>query len=144
MVRLAQLRDARVPETPRDGKSRLDYGDLQSTADLQGIGQCERLALVIEESPIFELVTTPSLALLCFRLNPRKGYSDEELDLLNQRLHTRLDVRSDVFLTQTVLKSVERKFYCLRFAMGGARTTWEDVEKTWEVVVEEGQAVLKG
>ncbi|KAK1926326.1 putative aromatic-L-amino-acid decarboxylase [Papiliotrema laurentii] len=109
-----------------------------------GIGQCERLALVIEESPIFELVTTPSLALLCFRLNPRKGYSDEELDLLNQRLHTRLDVRSDVFLTQTVLKSVERKFYCLRFAMGGARTTWEDVEKTWEVVVEEGQAVLKG
>ncbi len=109
---------------------------------------------MITKSKNFELVTAPSLALLVFRLNPKHNQSgksgelgqsgavDTELDLLNQRLHTRLDGRSDVFLTPTVLKSVERKFYCLRFAMGGVRTTWEDVQETWRVVEEEGERVL--
>ena len=68
--------------------------------------------------------------------------TDAELDLLNQRLHTRLDLRSDVFLTPAVLKSETRKFYCLRFAMGGLNTRSEDVKCTWAIVEEEGAKVL--
>lgn len=89
-------------------------------------------------------MTKPSLSLLVFRLiKAGQKLSDPELDLLNQRLHTRLDARSDVFLTPTVLHSEERDVYCLRFALGGLRTTWEDVMKTWSVVEEEGARALK-
>jgi len=42
-----------------------------------------------------------------------------------------------------MLHSKERDIYCLRFAIGNVRTTWEDVMATWEAVVEEGEAVLK-
>lgn len=107
------------------------------------------------DSPIFEIVTPPSLSLLVFRLknpsNPESSpidktlvpLADPELNLLNQKLHTRLDKRSDVFLTPTMLHSNERDIYCLRFAIGNVRTTWADVEATWSAVVEEGQAVLR-
>lgn len=97
----------------------------------------------MEQSSNFELVTKPSLSLLVFRLKKAgESLTDPELDLLNQKLHTRLDVRSDVFLTPTMLHSKERDLYCLRFAMGGLRTTWEDVMKTWQAVEEEGAKVL--
>jgi len=98
----------------------------------------------VNQTPNFELVTKPSLALLVFRLRPDAdvALTDPELNLLNQRLHTRLDGRSDVFLTPTMLHSEERDVYCLRFAIGSLRTTWEDVEKTWAAVVEEGKTVL--
>jgi hypothetical protein len=79
---------------------------------------------------------------LVFRLKPEGALTDPELNLLNQRLHTRLDARSDVFLTPTMLHSEERDVYCLRFAIGSLRTTWEDVQKSWSVVVEEGKQVL--
>ena len=104
------------------------------------------------DSPIFEIVTPPSLALLVFRLRPSSletkpnsppGLQDPELNLLNQKLHIRLDKRSDVFLTPTTLHSKERDIYCIRFALGNPRTTWEDVIDTWKVVVEEGEAVLR-
>jgi aromatic-L-amino-acid decarboxylase len=113
---------------------------------------CSRLATVVADSPIFELVTPPSLALLVFRLRSSSSskkdqrlvaLTDPELNLLNQKLHTRLDKRSDVFLTPTMLHSNERDIYCLRFAIGNIRTTWEDVQATWDAVVEEGQAVLR-
>lgn len=68
--------------------------------------------------------------------------ADPELNLLNQRLHTRLDARSDVFLTPTMLHSEERDIYSLRFAIGSLRTTWEDVQKTWSAVIEEGKQVM--
>ena len=78
-----------------------------------------------------------------FRLKPEGSeLADPELNLLNQRLHTRLDARSDVFLTPTMLHSEERDIYSLRFAIGSLRTTWEDVQKTWSAVVEEGKQVM--
>jgi aromatic-L-amino-acid decarboxylase len=42
-----------------------------------------------------------------------------------------------------MLHSVEGDIYCLRVALGGKATTIQDVEEVWEVVVQEGQAVLQ-
>jgi hypothetical protein len=87
------------------------------------------------------MVTPPSLSLLVFRLHPLDG--SEDLNLLNQRLHTRLSIRNDVFLTQTMLNSNESDIFCIRFAMGGVRTTIADVEATWSIIKEEASIVLQ-
>lgn len=55
----------------------------------------------------------------------------------------RLNARPEVMLTQTVLKSVESEVYCIRFAIGAQKTTWEDVEEIWHVVEQEGEKLLK-
>ncbi|KAK8846820.1 hypothetical protein IAR55_005908 [Kwoniella newhampshirensis] len=111
----------------------------------RGISQCTLLADIVGRSKNFEIVTKPSLALLVFRLSPssRADLTGDILDVLNQRLHDRLNARYDVFLTQTVLHSVERNIFCIRFAMGGVHTTFDDVQATWSIVEAEGEEVLK-
>jgi len=109
-----------------------------------GIGHAHRLAAIIRASSTFELVTTPRLSLVVLRLRPKDSeMDDEEFNLLNQRLHARLTLRPDVFLTQTVLHGIEREVYCIRFAMGGPNTSWGDVETVWGVVELEGSEVLR-
>jgi len=94
---------------------------------------------------IFEVVAPPSLSLLVFRLVPagQHDLSDAELNLLNQQLHNRLSARYDMMLTQTVLHSIEREIFCIRLAAGGVNTRWEDVERVWQIVVEEGTQLLE-
>lgn len=108
-----------------------------------GIGHCEQLAKIVSANPRFEIVAKPSLALLCFRLVP-EGVTDEaHLNEVNRELHSRLEHRSDLMLTQTVLKSSEgREMFCIRFAMGVQRTTMKDVEEVWAEVDKEAEGVL--
>jgi len=108
----------------------------------QGIEQGKQLYSTIEKSEIFENVTPRSLTLVVFRLKGKGGESDAELNLLNTKFHNRLNARSDTFLTQTVLHSLEREVFCIRIALGGWRTQMEDVEKIWEAVEEEGRKTL--
>ncbi|OWZ66171.1 hypothetical protein AYX15_02457 [Cryptococcus neoformans] len=111
----------------------------------RGIEQCQKLASIVRASPDFELVTEPVLALLVFRLVPEHTtqLSSETLNNLNKRLYNRLDARKDVFLTQTALKSSNGdNVICIRFAMGGVHTKFEHVQKTWEVVKEEGRNTI--
>jgi hypothetical protein len=71
--------------------------------------------------------------------------SHQKLNELNRALHKRLDMRSDVFLTQTVLVSADGEeggTFCLRLAAGGVSTEWSHVEAAWKIVQEEGAAVL--
>ncbi|KIR36426.1 aromatic-L-amino-acid decarboxylase [Cryptococcus deuterogattii CA1014] len=112
----------------------------------RGIEQCQQLASIVGASPDFELVTEPVLALLVFRLVPGNStqLSEETLNRLNQRLYDRLDARKDVFLTKTSLKTSNgHNVLCIRFAMGGVHTKFEHVEKSWEVVEEEGHNTIE-
>jgi aromatic-L-amino-acid decarboxylase len=110
----------------------------------QGIGHCSALAEIVKASDKFELVVPPTLALLVFRLKAPSDVeaSDEGLNALNDRLYARLDARYDVFLTRTLLKSIEREISCIRFAMGGINTTLKDVQETWRIIEDEGRQVL--
>nr|XP_019047344.1 aromatic-L-amino-acid decarboxylase [Kwoniella bestiolae CBS 10118]OCF26274.1 aromatic-L-amino-acid decarboxylase [Kwoniella bestiolae CBS 10118] len=112
----------------------------------RGIEHCQRLTEIVSQSSKFEIITPPSLALLVFRLNPSSSgggkVDDDKLNLLNQKLHQRLDTRYDIFLTQTVLHSIERNVFCIRLAMGGVNTSFEDVQRAWEIIEEEGERVL--
>ena len=87
----------------------------------------------------FQLVTPPSFALSVFRLRPRRADAPlAAANALNRRFWDRLLERHEVLLTQTELGGV----FCVRFAVGAARTEEGDVEKAWEVVDEVGRAVV--
>ncbi|TFK45883.1 hypothetical protein OE88DRAFT_1715176 [Heliocybe sulcata] len=94
-------------------------------------------ASAIRSSPDFELVTPPSFALTVFRLSPStltpQPLSLESLNDLNRLFYTRLSKRHDLLLTQTQLNGV----FCIRFAVGAARTEEADVRRAVDVIREE-------
>ena len=77
-----------------------------------------------------------------FRLAP-SGLPDvqaeEELNDLNRAYYARLSSRSDILLTQTKLNGT----FCIRFAVGAARTTKAHIDKAWETLQEEAGVALK-
>lgn len=91
----------------------------------------------------FEIVAPPVLGLLDFRLVTEPKADDADLNALNAELMDRLNAHPEVMLTQTVLKSVESEVYCIRFAIGAQKTTWDDVEEIWRVVERDADALLQ-
>jgi aromatic-L-amino-acid decarboxylase len=99
----------------------------------------------IEQSEHFELAAPRSLALLVFRLKPSaRDLSAQQLNDLNRRLQESVHAQQDFNMTQTVLPGDEGEpnIDCLRFAMGGLRTTEDDVLKTWNTVEELGRTII--
>lgn len=111
----------------------------------KGIKQCQTLAEIVKRSENFELVTTPSLALLvvCVGKSLPENTLPAERDLLNANLNVRLNARYDVFLSPTMLPATDGNIFCTRIALGGKATTIKDVEEVWDVIEEEGAEVLK-
>ncbi|KAJ7782853.1 pyridoxal phosphate-dependent transferase [Mycena metata] len=102
------------------------------------------------------LVTPPSLALTVFRAAPKSGDATgaqaemekekksaenelTHLNALNASFFARLARRPDLAITQTVLNGV----FCVRFAVGAARTTEAHVRAAFEVIEEEARAAVK-
>ena len=99
----------------------------------------------IRESKDFELVTPRSLALLVFRLRPSTGdHTPEQLNELNRRLQELVHAEQDFNMTQTVLPGEEGQpsIDCLRFAMGGLRTTEADAVQAWQIVERLGASII--
>lgn len=154
MVRPAQLRRGRIQaahrfgECPHTPHPPIPGVIRKAQLKLKGIEHAKHLCELVDRSTIFENVTPRSLTLVVFRLLPRdaaqKTYTDAELNLLNTQFHNRLAARHDTFLTQTVLHSKEREIFCIRFAVGGWRTSLEDVETIWRAVEQEGERMLEG
>ncbi|KAF8638057.1 hypothetical protein AX16_010689 [Volvariella volvacea WC 439] len=117
----------------------------------QTIARNEQFVNLISQSKRLALVTPPSLALSVFRIQPSgtatpeslniKGISkNEDLNQLNRQLYSRLSARKDITLTQTTLNGV----YCIRFAVGAARTGEEHIRKAYEVIEEEAGRAIAG
>jgi aromatic-L-amino-acid/L-tryptophan decarboxylase len=86
-------------------------------------------------------VTPPSFALTVFRLLPGSAGNTEELDdvnTLNKAFYSDLQSRPDLALTQTLLGGV----FCVRFAVGAARTEQKDIDKAWTIIEEAGGNAL--
>ena len=99
----------------------------------------------IQQSEHFELAAPRSLALVVFRLKPSSNnLSALQLNDVNKRLQESIHAQQDFNMTQTVLPGDESEPHidCLRFAMGGLRTTEDDVLKTWETVEELGRTII--
>jgi len=77
---------------------------------------------LVEQSPDWELVAPQRLSLVVFR----KNASDEE----NEEVVERANRSGEIFLSHTKLDGR----YCIRLAVGNARTTEADVRRAWEVL----------
>ena len=114
------------------------------TSDSQCIKMNDLFAEYIRTSNTFELVTPPSFALTVFRLVPpataSAAWTPDELNSLNRCFHNALQEHHDqLLLTQTELVGV----FCMRFAVGAARTNEGDIRRAWEVIKKTGEDVLK-
>ncbi|KAJ7497029.1 pyridoxal phosphate-dependent transferase [Mycena latifolia] len=103
----------------------------------KGIALNAVFGALLAESDILALVTPPSLALTVFRLAP-PHLDPAALNPLNAAFFARLAARPDLAITQTVLNGV----FCVRFAIGGARTTEVHVRAAFDAIVEEARAAL--
>lgn len=94
---------------------------------------------------MFSLVTPPSFAMSVFRLTPAlpeelsHTQAEAELDTLNRAYYARLSARPDIFLTQTLLNGT----FCVRFAVGAARTTEGHIDHAWQVLQDEAGIAVK-
>src|SRR5437764_659976 len=77
-------------------------------------------AALVEEADEWEVVTPQKLSLVVFR----KRASDEE----NEAIVERANRSGEIFLSHTRLDGR----YCIRLAIGNARTTEADVRQAWE------------
>jgi aromatic-L-amino-acid/L-tryptophan decarboxylase len=82
------------------------------------------LVKLIEAHPNFEVSAPAPFSLVCFRF---RG-SDEQ----NQKLLDDVNASGKAFLSHTVLNGA----LVLRLAIGNIHTTWNDVEDTWNLIVE--------
>ncbi|KNZ72280.1 Tyrosine decarboxylase 1 [Termitomyces sp. J132] len=105
----------------------------------------QHFAEFVASSDMFSLVTPPSFALSVFRLDPKlrsleqPSHSLDILNKLNKLFYSRLTARQDILLTSTVLNGV----YCIRFAVGSARTELLHIKQACELLVEEGKLTLE-
>jgi len=100
-----------------------------------------KFASMIRSSSQFTLVAPPSYALSVFRLVP-PGYQSsdtESLNKLNQLFYGRVTERNDILLTQTQLNGI----YCIRFAVGSARTDETHIQRAFELLCAEAQLAIK-
>jgi len=108
---------------------------------MQSISLNNSFAERIRASRIFQLVTPPSFALTVFRLLPGSADSTHELarvNVLNKAFYSDLQSRPDLALTQTLVGEV----FCVRFAVGAARTEQDDIDKAWAIIKEAGENAL--
>lgn len=80
-------------------------------------------------------MTPPSLALTVFRMKPH-AEGDTQLasqDVLTRKLYERISARKDILLTQTVLQGM----FCIRFAVGAARTENKHIDAAFDLLCEE-------
>lgn len=96
------------------------------------VAWAQELAGWIEDAGDFELLAPHPLSVVCFRHAPAGLKGDgAALDDHNQRVVDEINRGGVAFLSTTRLKGQ----LSVRFAIGNARTTHDDVRETWELVL---------
>jgi len=84
---------------------------------------------MISEEPDFEILAPVVISVVCFRYCP-VGYSEEQLNKLNEKLNHFLNDSGKLYLTHTVLNGK----YTLRMVTAQTNVTIEHVEKAWNSI----------
>ena len=88
------------------------------------IAWAKRFEQVVRSDPRFEVVAPVPFSVVCFRY---KGTNEENSALMESANST-----GEVFISHTVLHGQ----VALRLAIGNLGTTWDDVERAWELLQE--------
>jgi glutamate/tyrosine decarboxylase-like PLP-dependent enzyme len=97
------------------------------------------LAARIKEHPEFDLLSN-GLSICCFRYHPSGMDDEEQLDRLNERLLSELQLDGRVYPSNAILQGR----YCLRTCIVNFRTEAEDLDRVLEVAAELGARVQAG
>ncbi|MCY4093553.1 MAG: aminotransferase class I/II-fold pyridoxal phosphate-dependent enzyme, partial [Gammaproteobacteria bacterium] len=104
-----------------------------------GLDLARRAGDYIDSNPSLELVTPVSLGIVCFRVKPEHdNYDEVKLEELNRNVLTRVFWDELAFFSSTSLKGI----FSLRLCIINHTTTWEDVRRTLDRVVELGKVAL--
>ena len=91
----------------------------------RGIELADRAAERVRASASLELLSPPSLGVVCFRVNPG-GLPEDALETLNEDVQARIIGSGIAMMSSTRLRGT----YALRFCIMAHHTTWKDVEDT--------------
>ncbi len=97
----------------------------------QHVAWAREFASWVDASDAFERVAPAPLNTVCFRA-VWPGMTAERADALNERLLHAVNATGRVYLSHTKL----RGRYVLRLSVGNVRTTRDDVEQAWRLLVE--------
>jgi aromatic-L-amino-acid/L-tryptophan decarboxylase len=99
----------------------------------------DQLAKRVRESGDLQLVTEPSLSIVCFRFAPAPLRGDEEqLNQLNKRLLEAVQLGGNAFLSSTTINGA----FCLRACVINHRATEQDIEFLVAHVRQTGETLL--
>jgi aromatic-L-amino-acid decarboxylase len=87
------------------------------------------LKKMISDDPDFELLAPVIISVVCFRYRP-DGYTEEQLNILNEKLNHQLNDSGKLYLTHTVLNGR----YTLRMVTAQTNVTMAHVEKAWILI----------
>jgi aromatic-L-amino-acid decarboxylase len=87
------------------------------------------LKKMISEESDFEILAPVIISVVCFRYRPR-GYSEEEINALNEKLNHQLNDTGKLYLSHTVLNGR----YTLRMVTAQTNVRLEHVERAWNLI----------
>lgn len=87
------------------------------------------LADMIKSEPDFEMLAPVSISVVCFRYAPT-GFSEEQMNALNEKLNHQLNDSGKMYLTHTSLNGK----YTLRMVTAQTNVTMEHVKRAWELL----------
>ncbi len=106
----------------------------------RGIEFADRAGDFVRESKSLELLSPPSLGILCFRYRPRGSrMPGGRLDELNEQIQARIIASGSAMLSSTRLRGA----YSLRFCIMSHQTRWEDVRSTLEAIEMAGREFVR-
>jgi aromatic-L-amino-acid decarboxylase len=101
------------------------------------ISMAARLADLISKESDFEILAPVILSLVCFRYKPA-GYSDDQINSLNEKLNHQLNDSGKIYLSHTVLNGK----YTLRMVTAQTNVTFDLVEKAWELIKRTARSLM--
>lgn len=91
----------------------------------------------IDEDENFERLAPTPFSTICFRAKP-KGYTEEKLDELNQKLMDCVNKTGEILISHTKLNDV----FVLRLVISGLRTEERHVRRAWEILKEQLRKIV--
>jgi aromatic-L-amino-acid/L-tryptophan decarboxylase len=104
-----------------------------------GIELADRAGEYVRDSECLELLSPPSLGILCFRVRPRDSrLPAARLDEINEQVQANVIAAGTAMLSSTRLRGV----YSLRLCIMSYQTTWDDVRSTLEAIEQQGRRLI--
>ena len=96
----------------------------------------------VRASPVLQSLNTPTLGIVCFRVNRRTaGSTRRHWDKINRTVLARMFWDDPAFMSSTLLRGT----FALRMCIINHATTWDDVRETLEAIERfGGEALSKG